>query len=650
MRNQPAIRPIFLFFLFFTLKLSAQSVSGVINSYYHVSAVNTVSNTVTLNSVAGLSAGTKVLIIQMKGAAINSANASTYGDLSAIQDAGNYEFNYICSISGNDVLLEYQLIRAYDPTGLVQLVSVPIYSAVTIGGTVSSTAWDPVAGTGGVIAMEATSSITINNNIDVSGQGFIGGALVNYPVPPYDCVFAVNVTDYYTSIPPSDKYHTGGKKGEGITDYILNEEYGRGKLANGGGGGNNNNTGGAGGGNYGAGGNGGNRTMESFFSCHGTNPGVGGLSLSPYGYSVPQNRIFLGGGGGSGHENNGVSTPGGNGGGIVILTAPLITSGGSSILANGVVSTNPTNTNPLEAEGDGGGGGGAGGTVIINAALVSGTLNIQTNGANGSNSSNLVSDCTGPGGGGGGGTIWVSGASFPAAISGSVSGGSSGVVSAGSGIAACRGSANGATAGSNGNQQTGFVAPMGASAVCTVLAASDLIYFRGALTSEGALISWGLYNTDNISSYSLEISFDRINYSQIALIMNNQEKAISWLDKREISGTVYYRLKIFYKNNTTQYSATLPISNLNSAAFQVLSLQPNPADDQIVLSIYSSTMKNSTFVIYNSVGQAIRSMNVIVNKGYSNLQIPVNGLAAGTFVIKVENDQTRFTRPFIKRK
>jgi hypothetical protein len=380
--------------------------------------------------------------------------------------------------------------------------------------------------------MEATNSITINSNIDVSGQGFIGGALVNYPVPPYDCVFAVNVTDYYTSIPPSDKYHTGGKKGEGITDYILNEEYGRGKLANGGGGGNNNNTGGAGGGNYATGGNGGNRTMESFFSCHGTNPGVGGLGLSPYGYSVAQNRIFLGGGGGSGHENNGVSTPGGNGGGIVILTAPLISSAGSSILANGAVSINPINTNPLEAEGDGGGGGGAAGTVIINAALVSGTLNIQANGAKGSNSSNLVSDCTGPGGGGGGGAIWVSAASFPVAITGSVAGGSNGVVSAGSGIAACRGSANGATPGSNGNLQTGYVAPMGASAVCSILAASYLIYFRGALNDEAAILSWVLVNTDNILSYSLEISFDRINYSAIVSIANAQEKDMNWLDKR----------------------------------------------------------------------------------------------------------------------
>jgi hypothetical protein len=92
----------------------------VVNSYYHViKPINTLSNTVTLAGVTGLSAGSKVAIIQMKGAAINSCQCFDLTEICGDQDAGNYEFNYICSISGNDVLLEYQLIRAYDPTGSV---------------------------------------------------------------------------------------------------------------------------------------------------------------------------------------------------------------------------------------------------------------------------------------------------------------------------------------------------------------------------------------------------------------------------------------------------------------------------------------------------------------------------------------------------
>jgi len=115
---------------------------------------------------------------------------------------------------------------------------------------------------------------------------------VNYPTPTYDCNWTDNVSNYYLPLPASGNI-TAGRKGEGITGYILNEEYARGKLANGGGGGNNANTGGGGGGNYGAGGIGGQRAGESAFQCHGAYPGIGGSSLTSYGYTAGINRIFL---------------------------------------------------------------------------------------------------------------------------------------------------------------------------------------------------------------------------------------------------------------------------------------------------------------------------------------------------------------------
>ncbi len=627
----------------------SQSISGIVNSYYQVTAINIPSNTATLNTVAGLSVGTKVLIIQMKGANINTANAATYGDISALNNAGNYEFNYICSISGNDVVLQYQLINSYTPANQVQLVSIPVYSAVTVAGPLTGSPWDPATGTGGVVAVEATASITLNSSIDVSGQGYVGAALQNYPVPPYDCSWAFNITDYSLSIPPSDQYHTGGMKGEGVTDYIVNQQYGRGKLANGGGGGNNNNTGGGGGGNYGAGGKGGNRTNESFFSCHGTNAGVGGLGLSPYGYSPAQNRIFLGGGGGGGHENNGVGMPGGNGGGIVILTAPVITGAGNSILANGLSPQNPACVNPAEAEGDGGGGGGAGGTIILNAATVSGSIIAQADGAAGTNASNNVGDCTGPGGGGGGGVIWVSGGSFPGAITGSVNGGANGVVSAGSGIVACRGSANGAVSGTSGNMQTAFVPPMGSSSVCTILPISDLKYFAGKLISDGAELSWGLFQNQDISGYVLEFSVDQVSYTAIKTFGNLGEQEMHYDDKRKLDGTTYYRLKLIFMDGSGAYSPVVPLTRADQSILQLLSLQPNPVMDQLNLAFYSRKMTNAYVTVYDTYGQRIFSMRQDIGLGYSNIRIPVTQLAAGAYMMIIEGKGIHVSKTFLKR-
>jgi len=379
-----------------------QSVSGVVNSYFAITAVNTASNTVTVDNAAGLYNGQPVLIIQMKGATVDASNTATYGSITAVNDAGNYEFNTICSITGNEVWLQNTLVNAYDPTGNVQMVSYTAYSDVTITGTVTAQPWSSTTGKGGVVVVAATNSITLNANIDASGQGFQGGVLENYLIPPYNCDFLHTVSGYFYDDPGSG-YNTAGTKGEGIAAVIANEPDGRGMLANGGGGGDNANSGGAGGGNYGAGGAGGTRVGESPFDCHAMYPGIGGASLAAYGYTTGANRVYMGGGGGSGEENNAAGEPGANGGGIIILSAPTIVGGGGELVANGFQPSNSANTDPLQAEGDGGGGGGAGGTIILNATTISGAITALANGGQGSNSSEFVNDCTGPGGGGGGG-------------------------------------------------------------------------------------------------------------------------------------------------------------------------------------------------------------------------------------------------------
>ncbi|PWT77030.1 MAG: hypothetical protein C5B59_05195 [Bacteroidetes bacterium] len=645
------LRPLIIICLFLPKPARTQSISGVINNYYQVTGINTASNTLTLNTTSGLSVGTKVLVIQMKGATIDATNSSTYGNITAVNNAGNYEFNYICNISGNNVILQYQLLRSYTVSAYVQVVSVPVYSSVTVSGTLSATPWSAATGTGGVVAFEAKNTIFLNANIDVSGQGFAGGALFDCEVPPFNCSFAVNVNQYFLPQPNAavDQFNTGGQKGEGIADYIANEGYGRGKLSNGGGGGNNNNTGGAGGGNYGTGGNGGQRTGETLFSCHGTNPGVGGLSLSAFGYSVANNRIYLGGGGGAGHENNNVGMPGANGGGIVIITAPLLSGSGSSILANGSAPYNASKPFPTVADGDGGGGGGAGGTVILNVNNYSGSIPVQTIGGRGSDASNNVNDCTGPGGGGAGGVIWTSGASFPAAIAASVVGGSNGVVSATSTkVPSCAGSANSATPGTNGSTQTGYVPPVATSPVCALLPVSALQYFDGKLIEGGAELSWGMSRIDDILSYGLEFSFDRIHYSQVAFFNNDGSTTFDYQDMRRWEGTIFYRLKLSFLNGSISYSPIVPISRNEELSFNFLGVQPNPASSDLNLVVFSKTSVESDIILYSAYGQRLLVSHHTFDPGYSTLHVDVANLSSGVYFIMIRGKGIQATRQFVK--
>lgn len=428
-------------FLYASTAFTQTSLSGIVNTYYSVTGVNNPEATLTVSSTVGLSIGDVFLLIQMKGASIDLSASSDYGDINAYNGAGNYELVEICDISGNDLILTGRLINNYNSSGSMQLISFPDVNEISIDAKVMAQPWN--GSTGGVVFMRAQNTITMNDTIDVSYQGFRGGA---YQVSPFDCSFLFNLDAYeYES-----STGLGAMKGEGISQYT-NNDGGRGALANGGGGGNDHNSGGGGGANVASGGMGGINDEPSTFNCQGDFPGEGGKPIV-----TGSTKVFFGGGGGSGHCNSTFNNKAGNGGGLVILIANEIIGNGNRILANG--------EDGLRGFGDGGSGGGAGGSAVLCVNSYSTPLNIEVNGGNGGNGNGSYLDdmgnifnsasfrCFGPGGGGGGGLIWFKGSSTPGGVSIANTGGISGVVS-NTQEAACVGNSLGALPGNGGGVQ-----------------------------------------------------------------------------------------------------------------------------------------------------------------------------------------------------
>jgi hypothetical protein len=130
-----------LFILLFGTHLYSQTISGVINIYAGVTAVSGAD--VTVSSTTGFLIGDRVLIIQMQGAEIDESDSPTFGDITAYNNAGNYEFGTIVSITGSVITVEYPFCLDYDiPDAGVQLIRVPVYDNATIIGLISALAWD----------------------------------------------------------------------------------------------------------------------------------------------------------------------------------------------------------------------------------------------------------------------------------------------------------------------------------------------------------------------------------------------------------------------------------------------------------------------------------------------------------------------------
>ncbi|MEL6851900.1 MAG: PKD domain-containing protein [Bacteroidota bacterium] len=441
-------------------ELSLSAVDTVLNQYtaLTVDASSgdvslTVNDVNELDNGAALGVDDLILIMQMQGASISTDNDSSFGAISAYNNAGHYEFAYVSGTSGNQITLSCGLEFDYTATGHAQVIRVPQYTQLTIqaGGSVVAEDWDGT--TGGVVAVVAENVIQVDGSISVVGKGFRGGSVDNNT--------NWNRREYAYS---SSSY--GGEKGEGIAGYqteydALSARYGRGAAANGGGGGNAHNAGGGGGanGNNGVSWNGQGNMCQSctgaaawaldsgyikYGNTYTTSSGGGrggysygssnqdALTLAPESSSWggdrrrqiggfggrpvannPGERLFMGGGGGAGDGNNNAATGGADGGGVVILISDEI-SGAGSINASGADAP-PTTSGHNDAPGGGGGGG-----VIVLKANQASTLSLQANGGAGGNQLITNNESEGPGGGGGGGYIAIP---VNASVSTSVDGG-----------------------------------------------------------------------------------------------------------------------------------------------------------------------------------------------------------------------------------
>lgn len=377
-------RILYILFLLLPAIASAQTAdtSGVINVYSKVLDIDSCENTLFVQTARGFSEGDRILIIQMKGATIDTSDSPSFGTILDYGFSGSHEIARIKTIRGLFFTLESRMVSPFDVSGAVQIVRIPQYTNLNISGDVFARPWD--GNVGGVVILEASGNVNLGADIDVSGQGFRGGDSSANNAEP-------NLYGYAYPL----FFGEGGTKGEGIAHYIKDKEAGRGPQANGGGGGNSQNAGGGGGSNIGVGGVGGDQI--DFF---GRIPigGLGGKTISP---PLSVFRLYLGGGGGGGQENDSRGSGGGAGGGIIIIRSATISSSGGKLRANGA--------SARMAELDGAGGGGAGGTILLEIGSATNIIPIEVNGGDGADNAASIGTppawCYAPGGGGGGGLV-----------------------------------------------------------------------------------------------------------------------------------------------------------------------------------------------------------------------------------------------------
>lgn len=563
----------------------------IYNAYANVTAV-TGSTLLTVNNVNQanhtFNVNDRVIVMQMQDDAIgtNTTNASTFGNLGNIQNAGRFEVAQIAAVNlsagtPTSIALSTSLANTYN-TGAnssVQLISFRRLStaAFTTTNSITGLTWNGFVG--GVVAIEVPTVLTLAHSITANGLGFRGGVR-NTPNGYTSC----DATTYITAL--ATRY---AGKGEGIYKNT-NTAFAaaRGKILNGGGGGNDVNAGGGGGGNYTAGGIGGLGWVPAGTGC---NPGAFGLAGISLSVNINPSRVYMGGGGGGGHENDGLGSPGGNGGGIILIkTGTLVTTGacGVSITANG--------NNAANASNDGSGGGGAAGAIVmqVNTFSVAGTcpLSITANGGNGGSSVTAGSVHGGGGGGGQGAVIFAVPQPMTNVTTNTIPG------TGGTSCTGCTGTVSAVSGG--GPNNTGIIT--NTAGVLPI----ELLYFQATDKGESVSLNWATASEKNTSHFLIERSANAADWISIGNVNthNNSTHTLYYQanDPDPLPGLSYYRLKIIDLDQTYEYSNIEFIEREREGLFTV---SPNPSNGSFHVKLKYSQKQALQISVYDVTGKFV---------------------------------------------
>jgi hypothetical protein len=214
--------------------------------------------------------------------------------------------------------------------------------------------------------------------------------------------------------------------------------------------------------------------------------------------------------------------------------------------------------------------------------------------------------------------------------------------------------ANGATAGAIGIGKAGYVAPVATTSVCVVLASPALQTFTAVRAESAILLNWALSSSAagaGIHSFILQRATDSSGFRDLATVpVSADSDSYHYTDPTAgLEGSLFYRLSWQDEAGQWQYSRILTFTIQSGPDAGSLTLQPNPAKDQLMVTVYSWTAGNAAVTVTDVLGQPVYSTSFPLRKGVNMLQVPVHKLAPAVYFLVLDSESGRQVKEFLKR-
>jgi len=178
-----------------------------------------------------------------------------------------------------------------------------------------------------------------------------------------------------------------------------------------------------------------------------------------------------------------------------------------------------------------------------------------------------------------------------------------------------------------------------------------LVYFQGNLENSQVTLQWRVAQNEVSGRFEIERSEDGINFFTVGSVFPTAKS-----DAENYSYTatiktskIYYRLKMYDKNQKAEYSKAIVLQNPNAkdGSFKIVN---NPAIDKLTLSYSSARNQSVEIKVYDLAGRIQMNQKTNVFKGGNFISLTLSSaFKTGMYTVEVINASERQTAKFVKQ-
>lgn len=185
--------------------------------------------------------------------------------------------------------------------------------------------------------------------------------------------------------------------------------------------------------------------------------------------------------------------------------------------------------------------------------------------------------------------------------------------------------------------------------ICTILEQACQS-FRSSTVGDDVLLNWEMSNLPELSHFLLEQSNDGIHFTPLSEIpiMSGQTN-YAYTDAMALHSNQpsrYYRLTLAHPDGS--YSHVCKIINVQTLTDSAIRIYPNPSADKMVLEIELPRSGHFPLRIIDPLGRVLFAHNYFINSGWQRIEINLEGLPVGDYILAFEIDGQFWYEKIIK--